>query len=173
MSYDTKLFNDKIFKIRATTVAPVAVSNLSDIRYADGTGWDPGFGEGYYFWDGTQWIPMFGTAIYDLEFFAPGTPTGSEVMLPVKFVRAVTFPTNLVGSYGSLLTATTGAKDFDLQKNGISFGTMSFGASATTATFSVTQTSFSAGDTFKCIAPSSADATLAGLYFSFKLRHGS
>lgn len=170
MTYDTKLFNDKIFKIRATTVAPVAVSNLGDIRYADGTGWDPGFGEGYYFWNGDQWIPMFGTAIYDLEYFGSGAPTGSEIMLPVTFVRTVTFPTDLVGSYGKLLTATTAAKSFDLQKNGVSFGTMSFGAAATTATFSVTQTTFSAGDVFKCIAPVSADATLAGLYFSFKLK---
>lgn len=81
MSYDTKLFNDKIFKIRATTVAPVELSNLSDIRYADGTGWDPGFGEGYYFWDGTQWVPMFGSSGGSSLTTVTGTNVGSSVSL--------------------------------------------------------------------------------------------
>lgn len=58
MAYDSKLFNDKVFKLRATTVAPTAVANLGDIRYADGTGWDPGSGKGYYGWNGSYWEPM-------------------------------------------------------------------------------------------------------------------
>ena len=169
MSYDTKLFNDKIFKIRATTVAPVAVSNLGDIRYADGSGWNPSDGEGYYFWDGEAWVPMFSRP-YEVACYSPDKPTSSMIVLLHVFVKAITFPASFTGSKGKCNTAATAQTDFDLQKNGSSFGTMRFAASGTTATFVgiSSSVSFAIGDILKVVAPASADATLSDLYFTFQ-----
>ena len=70
-------------------------------------------------------------------------------------------------SQGVLGTATTAQTDFDLQKNGVSFGTMRFAAAATVATFiSAAGATFAAGDILKVISPNPADATAADLGFS-------
>lgn len=169
MTYDTSAFKDKILKLWPTSVPPISSSNTrGDIRYADGTTWDPSYEEGYYFWNQVSWIPMFDVPLWDLHFFAPGTYTASEVLLALVMVRDVTIPANLSGSYGKCLTAPTSSASIDIQKNGSSFGTISISGSATTATFSTSATTFAAGDVLKIIAPSSADATLAGFFLGVK-----
>jgi uncharacterized membrane protein YjgN (DUF898 family) len=88
-------------------------------------------------------------------------------VLPFVFTRTVVFPANLTGSQGiAVIAAATAQTDFDIQKNGASFGTMRFGAQGTTASFiSGAGATFAIGDVLKVIAPASPDTTLSGPSF--------
>ena len=108
-----------------------------------------------------------GSQPYDTGAFYPGLPPTSAITLIHVFNRAVTFLSALSGSHGVAGTAATAQTDFDIQKNGSSFGTMRFAASATTATFiAASASSFVAGDILKIIAPATPDATLANISFT-------
>ena len=97
-----------------------------------------------------------------------GVPGTSIVIFQFLFTRSVTFPSGLTASQGKASVAATAQTDFDLQKNGISFGTMRFAASGTTSTFIAgSATTFVAGDEIKLVSPNPADATLANLSFTF------
>lgn len=95
--------------------------------------------------------------------FVNGKPSASLVIFRYVAVRAFTLPTNLSGSYFKAITAATASTAFDIQKNGTSIGTLTFAASGTSATFSVTSTSFAAGDVLTVVAPATQDTTLADL----------
>lgn len=101
---------------------------------------------------------------FDLTAFYPGVPTASAIVTRVPVARAVTFPTSLTGSIGKASVAATAQTDFDVQKNGISVGTVRFAAGATTATFiAASAITLAAGDLLSVVAPSSVDATLANV----------
>jgi len=103
---------------------------------------------------------------YDTGSFYPGTPAASVATYFHVFNRTVTFLAALAGSNGAALTAATAQTDFDILKNGVSFGTMRFAAAATTATFiAASSSSFAAGDTLKVVAPATPDATLSNITF--------
>jgi hypothetical protein len=107
-----------------------------------------------------------GTIPYDVGCTWNGKPPASTVLVRVPLPRTVDFPTSLAASKGVVDTAATAQTDFDIRKNGTSFGTMRFAASATVATFiSSAGASFAAGDVLKVVAPASPDSTLAGLGF--------
>jgi hypothetical protein len=38
--------------------AEPAAPTVPMIVYADGTTWDPGSGQGYYYWNGATWAPL-------------------------------------------------------------------------------------------------------------------
>lgn len=104
---------------------------------------------------------------YDIAAQLAGTPTASLVMLRLKFPRAVTFPAGLTNAQGVAGTAATAQTDFDIQKNGVSIGTMRFAAAGTAATFIMaSEQSFAQGDVLTVVAPASPDATLAGISFT-------
>ncbi len=48
------LLNQSIFRLERTHIEP-SRPRTGDVRYADGTDWNPGSGEGIYFYNGTQW----------------------------------------------------------------------------------------------------------------------
>ena len=48
------LFNQSVMRLEETNTAP-AKPRDGDIRYADGTNWNPGAGTGIYWFDGTTW----------------------------------------------------------------------------------------------------------------------
>lgn len=103
----------------------------------------------------------------------PDKPAASQTVLlaPVPDGITATLPASLTGSKGRAKTAATAQTDFDIQKNGVSVGTMRFAASGTTATFimaSQTTLDGSAGDYLEIIAPATADSTLAKIGFSLK-----
>lgn len=80
-------------------------------------------------------------------------------------VRAHNFASNFAGSEGKAKTASTGTATFTVKKNGTSIGTVVF-TSASTATFTTTSgatETLAAGDLLEIVAPSSPDATLAGV----------
>jgi hypothetical protein len=96
--------------------------------------------------------------------FSPGVPTASQIVCFHTFTIPVGFVASLTGAKGKAKTAATAQTDFDIQKNGASFGTMRFAASATTATFiAASSSSFVAGDDITVIAPTTPDATLADI----------
>ena len=95
-----------------------------------------------------------------------GTFSASVVVCRLPMTRAVTFPASLTGSQGVLGTAATAQTDFDIQIDGVSFGTMRFAAAGTVATFiAASQQAFAAGEVLTVIAPGSPDATAADLGF--------
>lgn len=106
---------------------------------------------------------------YDIGGSYNGSPTASLVIMRFPFVRSASFPTNLSGSRFIAGTAATGSTQFSLQKDGTQFGTATFAASGTVATFSVTETAFGYGNVFTLVAPGSPDATLADLGWCFAL----
>lgn len=107
------------------------------------------------------------SAPYDVGSAFGGTPGSSVIVMQFVFTRAVSFAINVPPSEGLLGVAATAQTDFDLQKNGVSFGTMRFAASGTVATFIAgSGASFVAGDLLEVISPGSADATAADLVFT-------
>lgn len=100
-----------------------------------------------------------GTDVVEVLRAAPPT---AAVLLRLPLVRTVTFPAGLAGSRGVAGTAPTANATFNIQRNGATFGTMTFAAGATTATFAAaSETAFSAGDVLSLVAPATQDAALA------------
>lgn len=101
---------------------------------------------------------------YDVGGSMWGAPTASLVIMRLPMVRKVVFPASLSGSYMIAATAATASTVFSLKKNGVEFGTATFGAAGTSATFAAASaTNFSVGDILTIVAPASPDATLADL----------
>ena len=52
------IFNQATFRLEHTNVAPDK-PRLGDIRYADGSNWNPGSGEGIYFFNSSgNWVKL-------------------------------------------------------------------------------------------------------------------
>lgn len=99
---------------------------------------------------------------FDLTAFYPGVPSASAIVTRVPVARAVSFPAGLAGSIGRARVAATGSTVFSVQKNGASVGSLTFAASATSATFTAgSAITLAAGDILSIHAPATADATLA------------
>lgn len=106
---------------------------------------------------------------YDIYAYLPGTFTSLEVVISVPLVRRVIFPANLVGSLVYSGVAATGGVFFTLSKNGVSFGTLTFGAGSTVASPLATKTIFEAGDIFTMTAPLAPDATLENISIGLRV----
>jgi len=111
---------------------------------------------------------------YDLQTFFAGSPTSSQLVVRFLAVRDLTLPTNLTGSACYAGVAALASTTFDIQKNGVSVGSLNFAASAQTATFTfASPVTLAATDRLDIIAPGSADANLADITFAFKCRANS
>jgi hypothetical protein len=98
-----------------------------------------------------------------------GAPADGQELFNITALGGEGLPQNLTGSEGGCEVAPTGAVACTLLRNGTAVGTMNSAAGTTTATFTFTSAvAFSAGDLLKFTAPSPADATLAGLLYTFK-----
>jgi len=51
------LYNQATFRLERIHAEP-SRPRTGDIRYADGTDWNPGSGEGIYFYNGTSWTNL-------------------------------------------------------------------------------------------------------------------
>ena len=52
------ILNQAIFRLERTHIEPKR-PRVGDVRYADGTDWNPGStGEGIYFYNGTSWVKL-------------------------------------------------------------------------------------------------------------------
>jgi hypothetical protein len=82
---------------------------------------------------------------------------------------AVTLPAGLSGSYFVALHAAALSTVITLSKNGTAVGTATFAASGTSATVTFSSpVSLAPGDTLGINAPSTPDATLAGVAWSIR-----
>lgn len=101
-----------------------------------------------------------GAAKYDVGAFVGGVPTVSVSVLSYPFPRSVTFPSGLTNSQGYAGTAPSAQTDFDIQRNGVSVGTMGFANGSQTAVFTMASaTQYTIGQRLEVIAP----ANLNGL----------
>ena len=51
------LLNQSIFRLESVHVEP-SRPRKGDVRYSDGTDWNPGAGEGIYWYNGTAWAKL-------------------------------------------------------------------------------------------------------------------
>lgn len=105
---------------------------------------------------------VFNAKTIDIAVTVPGVGTNSQLLLRFKLTRAVTFLASAPLSQASASAAATGSTTYTLKKNGASFATVNYAASATAGTW--TQASdavFAAGDLLEIDGPATADATLA------------
>lgn len=95
-----------------------------------------------------------------------GLPAAGAIVYKLVCVRDVDFPLNMVGSMSTAEVAATNLAVFSIQKNGVQFATFDYVATATSATFAGTSTSFAVGDVLTVVAPSPQDATLSDVWFN-------
>lgn len=98
--------------------------------------------------------------VFDLAIYIEGVMLNAENLMRYYFTRSVTLPLNLAGSICKARVAATASTVLTFKKNGSSIGTATFASSGTTATFSVTATTFVSGDLFEIVGPGTADASL-------------
>jgi hypothetical protein len=114
---------------------------------------------GYRRWDGAAW-----GIDYDLRIssYKAAAPVGSEVLVGYTGAEAWSLPANLTGSKVTIGTAATGTPVIDVQKNGISCGSITVtGTVPAYATTAGAAVAFAVGDVFTLVAPGVADATMA------------
>lgn len=119
---------------------------------------------------------VFSSKPFDVAGYAPGTYTSSQVLVTVPVTRAVAFVANFAGSVASLIDlAATGAPVFIINKihSGVTtqIGTITIasgGSAGTLASTGGSAQSLAAGDYLQIVAPSSVDATAAGLSFALQ-----
>lgn len=103
---------------------------------------------------------------FDLTAFYPGVPGASAIVTRVPVARAVTFPSGLTGSIAKASVAATASTVFDVQKNGSSVGSITFAATASSATFTAASAiTLAAGDLLSIVGPATPDTTLANIGF--------
>lgn len=101
---------------------------------------------------------------YDIGGTFNGLLSSNFVLSRIPAVRDITLPVGLTGSRMVAEVAATSEAILSLRKDGVEFGTATFPAAGTEATFaSAAETVFSSGNIFKIVAPSTPDATLASL----------
>lgn len=104
---------------------------------------------------------------HDFQFFVSGVPGSSEICATFTATRAFTLPEDLVGSLFKAKVAADASTVFDVQKNSVSFGDITFAASGDTGTADTTAASFAIGDVLDIVAPASQDDLLADITFAF------
>jgi hypothetical protein len=106
-----------------------------------------------------------GSIYYDVSGEVAGTPIASSKCLNFKSSRAWTLASS--GSVAACLTAPTGNTDFDVQKNGVSIGTIAFTNAGTSGTVTITvATAFAAGDLLTVVAPAALNS-ISTPYWTF------
>ena len=105
---------------------------------------------------------------YDVGSVYGGAPSASAIVFGFVANKALSFPASMAGSVVIAKTAATAQTDFDLQKNGVSQGTVRFAAAGTTATYvGISAFTLASGDRLELVAPGSPDSTLANLLINF------
>lgn len=103
----------------------------------------------------------------DISGYKAGQPAEDEVILRVPVARRTRLKIDLAGSHASAEAAATAQTDFDIRVDGVSSATMRFAAAATSATFiAASETVLEPGQVLSVVAPSTPDATLAGIGFT-------
>ncbi|RQP08924.1 MAG: hypothetical protein EAS51_13270 [Microbacteriaceae bacterium] len=105
---------------------------------------------------------------YDSKVLALGAVAASSVVDLDVAPRAYRLAENAAGSQFYADTAPSASTAFDVQKNGVSIGTLTFGSGSNTGAFVGAQVDFAPGDVRKIIAPSASNG-IADLAFTLRL----
>jgi hypothetical protein len=126
--------------------------NMDSMTDVDTTTNAPSAGDILRF-DGTNWVRK--TPRHTVGMFISGVPTISIMVLQYVAPFAFHLPISLTGSSGYAVTAPSGGSvDYDLRKNGVSIGTISFASGSNTPTFTFSSaTAFAAGDRLSIHSP--------------------
>jgi len=122
-----------------------------------------------FFAHGGAWVPLANEQVlvlpYDMPFFISGNPAGSKLVGAVLVSRDVSLFALLAGSVAKVkVPATTTSVSFDIQINGLSIGSVSFAAAATSGTFSFpSNAKVTAGSFLELHSPASVDSTIADI----------
>lgn len=112
-----------------------------------------------------KWEPVY--IKREFSAFTPGTLGVGSTLIRHVVSQAFVLPVALNGSQASAATAAAAASTLSVRKNGTQIGTINFAAGASVGTFTlVAAIAFAAGDVLSVIAPSPADASLAGVSIS-------
>jgi hypothetical protein len=127
---------------------------------------------------GKRWIKQSGTwsylgqtaaifSRYDIASFDTDRPASGELLLKL-YPPGVTFRAGMTDSRAGSEVAATGSAVFSLTKSGVQFATLTFSAASAVGVISCpVDTSFTAGDVLRVIAPTPRDATLSGVAATF------
>jgi hypothetical protein len=106
---------------------------------------------------------------YVPAMFIPGTHASGPLLAQIVFPRTGTFPAGFAGSQAYAQVPATASTTLDVQQNGTSIGSITFGAGSNTASSSLaTDTVFAPGDRLAIVNQDPADATLADLSITLK-----
>jgi hypothetical protein len=99
---------------------------------------------------------------YELGYYIEGIVlAGNDRKSLFVFTQDVTFESGAASRAYCNTVATGANQDYDLQKNGVSFGTVSFAIGSNTGTVTIgASTSFTAGDRLEIFGPASPDGVL-------------
>lgn len=104
---------------------------------------------------------------YVAKAYEDDLPTANKNVLFEVLPVAGDIPVGATGSQAYAAVTATANYDFDLKKNGVSFGTLTFNAGVNTGSFTVALlTSFSVGDRLTIEASGTPDATLEDISFA-------
>ncbi len=96
---------------------------------------------------------------------------GQIIVISIPSYLTVSFDVDMANSNGKSSVAAAAQADFDVQRNGVSVGTIRFGASESSPSFimaSETEYDGGAGDYMTIICPNPADANLANIGLTLK-----
>ena len=111
------------------------------------------------------------SAVYDIGFEVEGLTYSSEVVGRFAFPRSAAIAAGASG-VAKAGTAATGSAVYALARNGTGIGTITFAASGTTGTVSITATTnFVSGDVLTVTGPATPDATLANVGITLAFTH--
>jgi hypothetical protein len=105
-----------------------------------------------------------GAAPFDIALYCPGQPETGEILLELVIARPVTLPEVLDDSRGHAAVAASAPATLTIFQNDVAAGTVDFAAGNHEPTFALAGgLTLLLADRLTLIAPSPADATLAGL----------
>lgn len=102
--------------------------------------------------------------IYELAFYSEGSPLAGEEVLRWTAARTVTFLQNFAGSTGSCDVNPASTVTYSVLQGGTQVGTISI-APTGVFTFTTSGVIYNLGSVMKIVAPTPADAILAGVSF--------
>lgn len=98
---------------------------------------------------------------YDIQIFFPGLQLiPNQLIARLVFTRVVIFPENMLGSLAVAGVAAAAQTVLSINKNGVSFGTITFNAAATIGVFLSAPMTFEIGDILTVVGPAVPDISL-------------
>lgn len=111
---------------------------------------------------------LIDTSVYVAAYLS-STYEGGQTLITFISASAFTLPVGLTGSTFYVGLVSTAEAVFDIQKNGVSVGSLTYaiGVNIPTVTFT-TATAFASGDRLSVLAPITPDDTVGNMSLTFK-----